>query len=151
VKKILSTYLGKDLTRGFDTISFSYSLSMIPEWKKALCSAKSLMSPEGRVIVSDFDTYTEEGKSLKDWIIYMWYKQDGVRIQAESRHYILNECFPEPEFVTTVARFQKKLAGVRIPHYVVCGRKETVTAKDGTRRPSSTDLTQLKGEEKKQD
>lgn len=152
VKKILSQYLGNDLKRGFDTISFSYSLSMIPEWKKALASAKTLMSEEGRVIVSDFDTYTEEGKSIKDWIIYMWYKQDGVRIQAESRQHILNECFPEPEFVTTVARFQKKLAGVWIPHYVMCGRKETVTAKDGTRRPSSTDLTQLKiGEEKKQD
>ena len=152
VKKILSQYLGNDLKRGFDTISFSYSLSMIPEWKKALASAKTLMSPEGRVIVSDFDTYTEEGKSLKDWLIYMWYKQDGVRIQAESRQHILNECFPEPEFVTTVARFQKKLFRVWIPHYVMCGRKETVTAKDGTRHPSSTDLTQLKhGEEKKQD
>ena len=152
VKKILAKHLHNDLGRGFDTISFSYSLSMIPEWKKALLSAKTLLSDQGRVIISDFDTYTEEGKSFKDWLIHMWYKQDGVRIEAESRRYIVNEVFAEPEFVTTVARFQKKLAGVRIPHYVACLRKETITTKEGIRKPSATDLKTLaSGEEKKQD
>jgi S-adenosylmethionine-diacylglycerol 3-amino-3-carboxypropyl transferase len=152
VKKSLATHLRNDLNRGFDTISFSYSLSMIPEWQKALESAKSLMSKEGRVIVSDFDTYTEEGKSIKDFLIRSWYAQDGVRIEAKSRQCLLNEVFAAPYFVSTVARFQKKLAGVSIPHYVVCARKATTTALDGTRSPSVQDFSKLKGgEEKKQE
>lgn len=64
--KLAVEHLNNDVNRGFDTISFSYSLSMIPDWKKALLSARSLMSADGRVIVSDFDTYTQEGNSIKD-------------------------------------------------------------------------------------
>ena len=55
---------------------------MIPEWEKALYSAKSLMSNEGRVLVGDFDTYTEKGNHFKDFLIHTWYKQDGVRIEV---------------------------------------------------------------------
>jgi predicted component of viral defense system (DUF524 family) len=72
---LLAPHLRNDLTRGFDTITFSYSLSMIPQWEKAL-NSPSLMSDEGRVLVADFDTYTKEGKSIKDSsIIRTWYKQ----------------------------------------------------------------------------
>lgn len=150
VSSKLAVHLRNDLHRGFDTISFSYSLSMIPEWKKALFSAKSLMSEDGRVIVSDFDTYTEQGKSVKDFLIRSWYAQDGVRIEAKSRHFITEEVFPSDKFTVTTARFQKKLMKVPIPHYVACCRKGTITTPEGFRRPSKTDLTSL-GEEKKTD
>lgn len=150
VKKVLASHLNNDLTRGFDTISFSYSLSMIPEWQKALMSAKSLMSADGRVIVSDFDTYTEQGKSIKDMMIRTWYAQDGVRIEAKSREFISQEVFPPDSFTVTVARFQRKLAKVWIPHYVACCRNGTITTPEGFRRPSSFDLKKA-GEEKKID
>lgn len=150
VRKSLATHLGDDLNRGFDTISFSYSLSMIPEWEKALQSARSLMSVDGRVIVSDFDSYTEEGKSIKDFLIRTWYKQDGVRIEARTRKYIAKEVFPKDAFTVTIARSQQKLFGVNIPHYVACCRKGTITTPEGHRRPSMTDLKKM-GEEKKMD
>lgn len=148
VRAKLATHLHNDLHRGFDTISFSYSLSMIPEWQKALLSAKSLMSEDGRVIVSDFDTYTAGGKSVKDFLIRSWYKQDGVRIEAKSRQFISEEVFPSDKFTVTMARFQKKLMKVSIPHYVACCRKGTITTLDGFRRPSEKDLTALSEEKK---
>jgi S-adenosylmethionine-diacylglycerol 3-amino-3-carboxypropyl transferase len=150
VRSILAKHLHNDLQRGFDTISFSYSLSMIPAWEQALLSARSLMSADGRVIVSDFDTYTEAGKSFKDFLIRTWYRQDGVRIESKSRDFIANNVFGGTNFAVTMARFQRKLGGVKIPHYVACCRKETVTESDGKRRPSAIDLTAL-GEEKKTD
>lgn len=145
VAEILANHQSsKNKNRGFDTISFSYSLSMIPEWRKALQSAKNLLSVDGRVIISDFDTYTEEGNSWKDWAIRNWYKQDGVRIEAESRKYVTEELFTKKEnFTVTLARFERKLAKVPIPHYVACIRKGTITSSDGIRRPSSHNLADM--------
>ena len=153
-KAELAKVCGNDIGRGFDTISLSYSLSMIPEWEKALYSAKSLMSNDGRVLVADFDTYSEQGNTFKDLMIHTWYKQDGVRIEAKSRDTIFNKVFAGPDFTNTCMRMQKKLAGVEIPHYVTCCRKGTITMPDGFRRPSVPDLTKLSGwfeEEKKAD
>jgi len=154
VKAELAKISGNEIDRGFDTITFSYSLSMIPEWEKALYSAKSLMSREGRVLVADFDTYTESGNSVKDWMIRNWYKLDGVRIEAKSRDTILNTIFGGDDYTNTVVRMQKKLAVVNIPHYVSCCRKGTITMPDGFRRPSVPDLTKYKAvveDEKKEE
>jgi S-adenosylmethionine-diacylgycerolhomoserine-N-methlytransferase len=41
-------------TEPFDEAVFSYSLSMIPDWKQALRSAQAALSPCGRVHVVDF-------------------------------------------------------------------------------------------------
>mmetsp|Transcript_54895 Transcript_54895/g.81676 ORF Transcript_54895/g.81676 Transcript_54895/m.81676 type:complete len:677 (+) Transcript_54895:218-2248(+) len=141
VREELAKIAGNNINRGFDTITFSYSLSMIPEWEKALYSAKSLMSNQGRVLVADFDTYTESGNSFKDFMIRTWYKQDGVRIDAKSRDTILNTVFAGDNYTNTCMRMQKKLAGVQIPHYVTCCKKGTITTPDGFRRPSVPDLT----------
>jgi len=151
IREELAKVCGTTLERGFDTITFSYSLSMIPEWEQALYSAKSLMSEEGRVLVADFDTYTEEGKSFKDFLIRTWYRQDGVRIEARSREAI-SEIFEGKEYTITCARMQRKLAGVWIPHYVACARKGTITMPNGFRRPSVPDLSKFyEAEEKKQE
>jgi len=153
IKEELAKVSGATLERGFDTITFSYSLSMIPEWEKALYSAKGLMSEEGRVLVADFDTYTEKGNSVKDILIRTWYRQDGVRIEAKSREVILEQVFEGKEYTKTCARMQRRLAGVWIPHYVACARRGTITMPDGFRRPSVPDLSKLlmSQEEKKQD
>lgn len=154
VQKQLAKHLGNDLSRGFDTITFSYSLSMIPKWQEALVSAKSLLSPFGRVLVSDFDTYSAEGNGVKDFLIKMWYKQDGVRIDAESRKTIAST-FPGNQFTTTFTRFQRSLLGVNIPHYVACCRNGTLTTSQGLRRStlsiSYEEVNQVLGEEKKMD
>merc|ERR1712232_724700 len=116
--------------------------------EQALESAKTLLSDEGRLIVADFDTYTEAGNSIKDFIIRQWYKQDGVRIEAKTREVITKKVFTSEDYSITVARFQKKLLGVNIPHMVVCCRKPMYTCDKGIRRQSHPDLTKL--EEKKE-
>jgi S-adenosylmethionine-diacylglycerol 3-amino-3-carboxypropyl transferase len=148
IRQELAKVCGTALERGFDTITFSYSLSMIPAWEQALESAKSLMSDEGRVLVADFDTYTEEGRSLKDWLIRTWYKQDGVRIEAQSRQTI-EKVFGGSNYTRTCARMQRKLAGVWIPHYVACARNGTITMPNGFRRPSVPDLRRFYATEEK--
>jgi S-adenosylmethionine-diacylgycerolhomoserine-N-methlytransferase len=41
-------------TAPFDAIVFSYSLSMIPDWRKALAAAQGALAPDGLVQVVDF-------------------------------------------------------------------------------------------------
>jgi hypothetical protein len=123
---------------------------MIPKWEDALESAKSLMSSEGRLLVADFDTYTEKGDSIKDFLIKTWYKQDGVRIEAKSRDVITTKVFSRAKYTITVARFQRKLLGVSIPHYVACCRHPMCTLANGSRKESHPDLSKVQ-EEKKMD
>jgi ubiquinone/menaquinone biosynthesis C-methylase UbiE len=149
IRALLAHHLGNDLTRGFDTITFSYSLTMIPEWEKALESAKKLMSNDGRLLLADFDSYTEQGNSIKDSLIKSWYAQDGVRIEAKTRQVITNKVFASDKYVVTVSRFQRPLLGVSIPHQVICCRRKTMTCANGYRRASSP--SNALSEEKKMD
>jgi S-adenosylmethionine-diacylgycerolhomoserine-N-methlytransferase len=48
------------LDRPFDAIFFSYSLSMIPDWQKAVKMAFDNLGPEGSIYIVDF-------WDLKDW------------------------------------------------------------------------------------
>ncbi|MCC2114020.1 MAG: methyltransferase domain-containing protein [Hyphomicrobiales bacterium] len=41
---------------GFDRVYFSYTLSMIPEWRSALTRAASALAPGGRLHIVDFGT-----------------------------------------------------------------------------------------------
>lgn len=48
---------------GFERIYFSYALSMIPEWQKALAHAASLLAPSGELHIADFG----DGAGLPRW------------------------------------------------------------------------------------
>jgi len=117
----LNKVVGREIV-SFDCITFSYSLSMIPKWELALKSAHSLLSECGRLIVSDFDTYSESGNGVSDFLIRTWYAQDGVRIDAKTRE-VINDIYHEKHFEKSFARFQRPLWGVKIPHYVACCKK----------------------------
>ncbi len=41
----------------FDAVFFAYSLTMIPEWRRALESARAQLAPQGRVVVLDFGVF----------------------------------------------------------------------------------------------
>lgn len=41
-------------TEAFDDVVFSYSLSMIPDWKQSLSAATAALSPSGRIHIVDF-------------------------------------------------------------------------------------------------
>lgn len=47
---------------GFDACLFSYSLSMIPDWKKALKAASQNLIPDGKIHIVDFGDLTGLGR-----------------------------------------------------------------------------------------
>jgi S-adenosylmethionine-diacylgycerolhomoserine-N-methlytransferase len=55
---------------GFENVLFSYSLSMIPDWRQALAAGHAALTPEGRVHIVDFgDLKTLPGRgALKAWL-----------------------------------------------------------------------------------
>ena len=56
----------------FDAAIFSYSLSMIPDWKQSLNAARAALAPDGRVHVVDFGDLTGLGaigeRLLRGWL-----------------------------------------------------------------------------------
>ena len=56
----------------FDAIIFSYSLSMIPDWRQALVAAGGALSADGRIHVVDFGDLKGLGpiaeKLLREWL-----------------------------------------------------------------------------------
>jgi S-adenosylmethionine-diacylgycerolhomoserine-N-methlytransferase len=55
----------------FDAILFSYSLSMIPDWKRALSAADRWLKPDGRIHVVDFGDMTGLGR-FGAWALRAW-------------------------------------------------------------------------------
>lgn len=55
----------------FDSVVFSYSLSMIPDWRRALAAGADGLTSAGRLHVVDFGDLTGLGK-LAEWIMRGW-------------------------------------------------------------------------------
>jgi S-adenosylmethionine-diacylgycerolhomoserine-N-methlytransferase len=57
---------------GFDRIIFSYSLSMIPDWKQALSAAEAALAPGGRIEIVDFGDFAglprPVARLLRGWL-----------------------------------------------------------------------------------
>ncbi len=62
---------GRD--KAFDRVVFSYSLSMIPDWKQALKSAAAALSPGGSLHIVDFGDLRGLGRlaerALRRWLL----------------------------------------------------------------------------------
>jgi S-adenosylmethionine-diacylgycerolhomoserine-N-methlytransferase len=66
----------------FDRVFFSYSLSMIPEWRKALAHAAGMVAPGGKLLVVDFG----QCECLPRWFkiaLFGWLKLYHVRPLAD--------------------------------------------------------------------
>lgn len=55
----------------FDVAFFSYSLSMIPDWRGAVAAAGAMLSPEGRLWAVDFADLTGLGRIAR-WALMGW-------------------------------------------------------------------------------
>ena len=69
------------LTEKFDVVVFSYTLSMIPSWERALDRATTLLKPSGLLAVVDFSEQTR----LPDWfrrLLRRWLALFGVTPRA---------------------------------------------------------------------
>lgn len=111
-----------------DCVYFSYSLTMIPDWRSALDNALAMLRPGGLLGVVDF--YVSESSpspgavrhgALSRWFWPRWFAHDGVRPTPEHpRH--LAERLPDHILLERRGRVPY-LPGLRVPYYLFVGRK----------------------------
>jgi S-adenosylmethionine-diacylgycerolhomoserine-N-methlytransferase len=111
-----------------DYVFFSYSLTMIPEWRRALANAIRMLRPGGLLGVVDFHASRNlahadafrQGR-LSQWFWRNWFGHDGVHPTSEHLE-ALCAC-------TTQIHLQERYGKVpylpflRAPYYLYIGRK----------------------------
>lgn len=97
--KLVQAY-AEDLSPGlfgegapFDEIVFSYSLSMIPDWKQALKSAQAALSPDGKIWVVDFGDLKGLGR-IGERVLRRWLKLFHVAPRDELLQTIEQQSVP---------------------------------------------------------
>ena len=114
-----------------DIITFSYSLSMIPPFYKAVDNAYRLLSSDGIIGVCDFyvsDKYDKENRQMS-WLTRFFWKGffdiDGVFLGTERRLYL------EHIFQHNLYEYNSfgsvPYTPIKAPYYIWIGTKNTIT------------------------
>jgi S-adenosylmethionine-diacylgycerolhomoserine-N-methlytransferase len=72
-------------TEGFNAVIFSYSLSMIPDWRCALSAANAALVPGGRTHIVDFGDLRGLGR-IGSAALRLWLRHFHVEPRAEILH-----------------------------------------------------------------
>jgi len=111
-----------------DCAYFSYSLTMIPDWRAALANALAMLKPGGLLGAVDFYTSAARPESglahhgaFTRHFWPRWFGHDGVRLDP-AHLAALRERLPEHEISERRAAVPY-LPLVRVPYYVFVGRK----------------------------
>jgi S-adenosylmethionine-diacylgycerolhomoserine-N-methlytransferase len=107
--------------RPIDLITFSYSLTMIPEWKAVLDNALSLLKPGGMVGIVDFCVSPNHS-----WVTRTfwptWFGFDNVFLNSEHLPYLLDKVEPVHLFE---GRSRPPYFPIgKVPYYYLVGRKK---------------------------
>lgn len=111
-----------------DVVTFSYSLTMIPEWWRAIDQALAILKPGGTLGVTDFyvsKKYPAEGRARHGaWTRVFWpawFSQDNVFLNPDHLPYLESRV----DAVEVLERRGKVpyLPLGRVPYYVFLGRK----------------------------
>ena len=110
-----------------DVITFSYSLSMIPDWYKALGQAWALLKPGGQIGVVDFyisRKYPGPGmarhSALQRWFWPSWFGLDNVWPSPDHLPWLQGH-FRQVKLIEGLGKVP--YMPVRAPYYVFVGRK----------------------------
>lgn len=113
-----------------DLITFSYSLTMIPDWFAAVDHALELLKPGGVIGVVDFYVsrkHPDEGHQRHRWatrsIWPLWFARDNVFLSADHVPYLQNR-FEQVHFVERRGKIPY-LPLAKMPYYIFAGRKAT--------------------------
>lgn len=111
-----------------DVVTFSYSLTMIPDWFRAIDHACSLLKTDGQIGVVDFYVsrkHPAENLKRHPWgtrtFWQPWFASDNVFLSPDHLPYLLNRFEP--------VRLEERrgkipyLPFIRAPHYLFVGRK----------------------------
>jgi S-adenosylmethionine-diacylgycerolhomoserine-N-methlytransferase len=114
--------------RPVQVVSFSYSLTMIPDWFAAIDRAYELLEPGGLIAVVDFYVarkWPEAGRVKHGWLTRqwwpMWFSTDNVFPSSDHVPY-LHRKFEPVRFTEHRARLWG-LPMLKVPYYNFIGRK----------------------------
>lgn len=112
-----------------DVVTFSYSLTMIPDWFAAIDQAYRILKPGGRIGVVDFYVsrkYAEAPHVRHPWLVRsfwpVWFSMDNVHPSADHVPY-LHRRFAVEQFEEHMGRVPY-IIWPRMPYYQFVGRKE---------------------------
>ena len=103
-----------------DCVYFSYSLSMIPDWRAALANALAMLRPGGTLGVVDFHVSPRQGAFTRNFWP-RWFAHDGVRLSTEHIP-ALTDC-TAPLHCEERMGSVPYLPGLCAPYYLYVGRK----------------------------
>lgn len=112
----------------YDVISFSYSLTMMPNWFDAIENARSLLVPGGRIGVVDFFRPRKNDLSLKEsklntWILRefvpWWFNHDDVFLSWDHLHFLSSRFKQEHKWIK---KEKTAYLPIKIAHYGFLGR-----------------------------
>jgi len=111
-----------------DCVYFSYSLTMIPDWRVALANALAMLKPGGLLGVVDFYTSAAQPApglarhgAFTRYFWPRWFAHDGVRLNP-AHLATLRADLPQHELSEHRAAVPY-LPLIRVPYYVLVGRK----------------------------
>jgi len=111
-----------------DCVYFSYSLTMIPDWRAALANALAMLKPGGLLGVVDF--YTSSARPAAGLVRHnaftrqfwpRWFGHDGVRLDP-AHLALLRELLAQHQLSEHRAAVPY-LPLVRVPYYVFVGQR----------------------------
>jgi S-adenosylmethionine-diacylgycerolhomoserine-N-methlytransferase len=103
-----------------DVVSFSYSLTMIPDFRAAIEQAHALLRPGGIIAVVDF--YTSPSHSVFTRTFWpRWFQRDGVYLGPE-RLSALRDTFSPIECAEMTSKVPY-IPFIRVPYFRFFGRK----------------------------
>jgi S-adenosylmethionine-diacylgycerolhomoserine-N-methlytransferase len=122
-----------------DVVTFSYSLTMIPDWFAAIENARSMLRPGGQIGVVDFYVsrkHPPAGLRRHRWWTRSfwpaWFASDNVFPSPDHAPF-LHRRF-EPLFFSECSAKIPYLPFVRAPYYIFVGRKPLETEADANQQ-----------------
>ncbi len=113
-----------------DIVTFSYSLTMIPDWFKVIEQAKQILKPGGTIGIVDF--YVSRKHPPQEWQRHsffdrhfwpIWFATDNVFLSSEHLAYL------DYNFETVSLREGMGslpfIPGLKVPYYIFIGRQKS--------------------------
>jgi S-adenosylmethionine-diacylgycerolhomoserine-N-methlytransferase len=111
-----------------DIVTFSYSLTMIPNWVQAIDRAAELLRPGGMIGVTDFyisrkwpATGMVRHSGFQRFFWPLWFGQDNVFLSPDHVPYLQNR-FHGERLIEGLGKVPY-MFGMKAPYYVFLGRK----------------------------
>ena len=104
-----------------DRVFLSYSLTMMPDWDRAIRNAVSMLKPGGRLGLVDFHL-PSSGSALGNGFWRRWFAHDGVHLSAAHLPTLL-EHMPEAWIDERLASLPW-LPGLKAPYYLFVGSRD---------------------------